>query len=87
MRDLRSWLKQVQELGELQVISREIDSDEETSALNYIVGQREATPALLYENIVGARPGFRASIPARIRRRSGSTDRRCSSMRARITSF
>ena len=41
MRDLRGWLKQVEEMGELQVISQELDWDEETSALNYMVGQQE----------------------------------------------
>ena len=49
MRDLRGWLKQVEEMGELQVISQELDWDEETSALNYMVGQREGAPALLFE--------------------------------------
>ncbi|OFW32377.1 MAG: UbiD-type (de) carboxylyase-like protein [Acidobacteria bacterium RIFCSPLOWO2_12_FULL_60_22] len=60
MRDLRTWLKQAEELGELQVITEELDWDEETSALNYMVGQREGAPALLYEKIKDAPPGFRA---------------------------
>ena len=60
MRDLRGWLKQVEEMGELQVISQELDWDEETSALNYMVGQQEGAPALLFEKIKDAAPGFRA---------------------------
>ena len=60
MRDLRGWLKQVDAMGELQVISPELDWDEETSALNYMVGQQEGAPALLFEKIKGAAPGFRA---------------------------
>ena len=60
MRDLRGWLKQVEEMGELQVISQELDWNEETSALNYMVGQQEGAPALLLEKTKGAAPGFRA---------------------------
>ena len=63
MRDLRGWLKQVEDMGELAVISRELDWDEETSALNYMVGQREGAPALLFEKIKDAR---RASAPCTI---------------------
>src|SRR3990167_9770551 len=60
MRDLRSWLQQVEEIGELQTIRAELYWNEETSALNYMVGQREGAPALLYEKIKDAPPGFRA---------------------------
>jgi UbiD family decarboxylase len=59
MRDLRGWLKQVDALGELAVISRELDWNEESSALNYMVGQREGAPALLFEKIKDSKPGFR----------------------------
>src|SRR5258708_31933593 len=59
MGGLRGWLKQVDELGELAVISPELDWDEESSALNYMVGQREGAPALLFEKIKGSPPGFR----------------------------
>jgi UbiD family decarboxylase len=61
MRDLRGWLKQVEAMGELQVISQELDWDEETSALNYMVGQQEGAPALLFEKTKDAAPGFRAA--------------------------
>jgi 4-hydroxy-3-polyprenylbenzoate decarboxylase len=60
MRDLRSWITQVEQIGELHVIRQQLDWNEETSALNYIVGHREGAPALLYENIKDAAPGFRA---------------------------
>ncbi len=59
MRDLRSWLKQVEQIGELRKISQALSSDEETSALNYIVGQQPGAPALLFEKIKGFPPGFR----------------------------
>src|SRR5581483_11866262 len=59
MRDLRGWLKQVDEMGELAVISQQLDWNEETSALNYMVGQYEGAPALLFDNVKDARPGFR----------------------------
>ena len=61
MRDLRSWLQQVKEMGELQIIRAEMDWNEETSALNYMVGQREGSPALLFENMNGTPPGFRST--------------------------
>src|ERR1041385_339910 len=60
MRDLRSWLDDVSAMGELQVIKQELDWNEEAAALNYIVGHREGAPALLYENIKDAAPGFRS---------------------------
>ncbi len=59
MRDLRTWMQQVEAMGELLTITEELDWDEETSALNYIVGQREGAPALLYEKIKDAPAGFR----------------------------
>ena len=59
MRDLRGWLKKVEEMGELATITSELDWNEESSALNYMVGQQEGAPALLFENIKDARPGFR----------------------------
>ena len=59
MRDLRTWLDQAERLGELATIKKQMDWNEETSALNYIVGQREGAPALLFENIKDAQPGFR----------------------------
>ena len=59
MRDLRSWLQQVEQMGELQVISQELDWNEETSALNYMVAQQEGAPALLFEKLKDAAPGFR----------------------------
>ena len=59
MRDLRTWLKQVDDMGELATITAALDWDEESSALNYMVGQQEGAPALLFEEITDARPGFR----------------------------
>jgi len=45
MRDLRGWLKKVEEIGELATITSQLDWNEESSALNYMVGQQEGAPA------------------------------------------
>lgn len=51
--DLRDWLAQVEALGELRRITREVDPIEEMSAITYMVGRRIGSPALLFENIKG----------------------------------
>jgi 4-hydroxy-3-polyprenylbenzoate decarboxylase len=52
-RDLREWLKKVEELGELDRVSEEVDWDEELTAITYMVGKKKGSPALLFENIKG----------------------------------
>jgi UbiD family decarboxylase len=62
MRDLRTWLAEVEAAGELLRVSEEFDWDEEMSALTYMVSRaaRERAPALLFENVRGHGPGRRA---------------------------
>ena len=58
-RDLRGWLKKVEEINELNVIQEEVDWDEELSAVTYMAGKENGSPALLFENIKGYPEGFR----------------------------
>ena len=58
-RDLREWLKQVEEIGELETIEAEVDWDEELAAITYMVGKKKGGPALLFENIKGYPKGYR----------------------------
>jgi 4-hydroxy-3-polyprenylbenzoate decarboxylase len=58
--DLRAWLEAVKELGELHEIDAEIDPIEEMGGLTYLVGKKEGAPALLFNNVKGARPGTRS---------------------------
>jgi UbiD family decarboxylase len=59
-RDLREWLQLVEQLGQLQRISAPADRDEEMGAITYIAHQTLNAPTLLFENIKGCPPGFRA---------------------------
>jgi len=58
-RDLRDWLDRASGIGELMVVDREVDWDEELSAITYMAGKRQGSPALLFENIKGYPKGFR----------------------------
>ncbi|MDE3077062.1 MAG: UbiD family decarboxylase, partial [Chloroflexota bacterium] len=55
VRDLREWISEVEKLGELSHITKEVDWDEEMAAITYMVGKQEGGPALLFENIKGYR--------------------------------
>src|SRR5688572_13828123 len=58
--DLRTWLAQVERLGELHVIDAEVDPIEEMGGLTYLVGKEVGAPALLFNNVRGSQPGTRA---------------------------
>jgi 4-hydroxy-3-polyprenylbenzoate decarboxylase len=58
--DLRGWLAQVEELGELHQIDAEVDPIEEMGGLTYLVGKQEGAPALLFTNVRGAKSGTRS---------------------------
>jgi UbiD family decarboxylase len=58
-RDLRDWLKMVEEIGELEVIREEVDWSEELTAITYMAGKKKGSPALLFENIKGYPKGYR----------------------------
>ncbi len=53
IRDLRDWLKEVENIGELLKISEEVDWDQEMSAIAHMAGKEEGAPTLLFENIKG----------------------------------
>jgi UbiD family decarboxylase len=58
-RDLRDWLNQVKEIGELKVINEETDWNEELAAITYMAAKKQGSPALLFEKIKGYPEGFR----------------------------
>jgi 4-hydroxy-3-polyprenylbenzoate decarboxylase len=57
--DLRGWLKEVQNIGELVDIETPTSWDEEISGITYIVGKQKGAPALLFDNIKGYPKGYR----------------------------
>ena len=47
-RDLRDWLKRVEEIGEVKVIDEEVDWNEELTAITYMAAKKkEALPCSL----------------------------------------
>ena len=58
-RDLRDWLREVEKMGDLKRVPKEVDWDEELSAITYMVGQKKGAPSLLFEKIKGYPQGFR----------------------------
>ena len=60
MKDLRDWLQEVENIGELHKISEEVDWDEEMSAIVYMASQKPEAPAFLFEKIKGSPEGYRA---------------------------
>ena len=58
-KDLRDWLKKVENVGELKTINEEVDWDEELSAITYMVAKNHGSPALLFENIKDYPQGYR----------------------------
>lgn len=60
MTDLRQWLEKVEGIGELKRVKEEIDWNEEIGTLTYMVGKREASPALLFEKVKDHDPQYRA---------------------------
>ena len=53
LKDLRQWIDQLDEKGELKSISAEVDWDEEIGAITREVSSRNG-PALLFKNMVAA---------------------------------
>ena len=54
---LRDWIGLVDKAGELKRISAPVDPDQELSAITYMATRTEPAPALLFENVAGARHG------------------------------
>ncbi len=53
IRDLRDWLKRVEDIGELLRISEPVDTEEEMSAVSYLVAKQTPSPAILFDNPLG----------------------------------
>ncbi len=56
---LGSWLQDVEEMGDLMVISAEVDPHLQMSTVAYVSGQEVGSPVLMFDNIKG-HPGGRA---------------------------
>lgn len=52
-RDLREWLKLVEDKKMLLRITEEVDLNEEMSGITYLAAKNESSPALLFENVKG----------------------------------
>ena len=57
-RDLRDWLKRIDDLGELRVV-RGARAEDEIGMATELTGRVHGTPALLFDEIPGYRKGFR----------------------------
>lgn len=58
-KDLRMWIKEVEDAGELIRIKDEVDWDEELCAMTYMVGKQSDAPTLLFEKIKGYDESYR----------------------------
>ena len=58
-RDLRDWLKLVEQAGQLKRVNAPVDPDEELGAVTFMAGRTPETPALLFDNLVGNRSDAR----------------------------
>jgi 3-octaprenyl-4-hydroxybenzoate carboxy-lyase len=56
---LRPWLERLEEYGEIKHIKAPVNTDLESSTINYLVGKTIGSPALMFENLIG-HPGYRA---------------------------
>src|SRR3989440_245720 len=57
-RDLRDWLRRIDDMGELRVV-RGASADEEIGMATELAGRVHGTPALLFDEIPGYKKGFR----------------------------
>jgi 4-hydroxy-3-polyprenylbenzoate decarboxylase len=58
-RDLREWLAQVEQQGELQRITASVDPDEELGAVTLLATRQDNSPALLFETLQDDTTGSR----------------------------
>src|SRR5262245_16060102 len=64
MPDLRSWLRDVDKLGQLMTVEN-VDWDLELSTLTEIINERAKTrPAIIFDNIKGYPHGYRIAVNA-----------------------
>ena len=57
--DLRDWIQKAEEIGELKRVEKEVDWDQELTAIDYLIGKSPQSPSLLFEKIKGYPPGYR----------------------------
>jgi UbiD family decarboxylase len=57
--DLRGWIAQIEQHGELMRIAADVDPDEELAAVTLLASRRDKSPALLFERLQGDRTGSR----------------------------
>src|SRR2546425_10399259 len=57
-RDLRDWLKRIDDMGELRVV-RGARSEDEIGMATELAGRVHGTPALLFDEVPGYKKGFR----------------------------
>src|SRR5689334_3546194 len=57
-KDLREWIRLVDERGLLKRVAAPVDLDEELSAITFMATRSEAAPALMFENIKDGTPGM-----------------------------
>ena len=50
IQDLREWIDDVEELGELVRVTKPVDRDEEMGAIAYLLGKQNPSPTVLFEN-------------------------------------
>src|ERR1700742_2600724 len=57
-KDLREWIRLIEERGLLKRIVAPVDADEELSAIIFMATRDEAAPALMFDNIKGGATGM-----------------------------
>ncbi|HEX9143551.1 MAG TPA: UbiD family decarboxylase, partial [Candidatus Binatia bacterium] len=53
IQDLREWLERVEQMGDLVHVKEPVSSEEEMSAIGYLVAKQKPSPAVLFDNIKG----------------------------------
>src|SRR5262245_14441630 len=61
-RDLRGWVAQIEQHGELKRIAAEVDPREELGAVTLLASRQDRSPALMFESLTGDTTGSRILI-------------------------
>src|SRR5262245_58449271 len=61
-RDLRGWVAQIEQHGELARIGATVDPHEELGAVTLLASRQDKSPALMFENLKGGESGSRILI-------------------------
>jgi UbiD family decarboxylase len=61
-RDLRGWIAQIEQHGELARIAADVDPNEELGAVTLLASRRDKSPALMFESMRGDTTGSRILI-------------------------